>query len=65
MIRVDRGELTRNEIIHVAANRFLNDGYTKTTVASMAKSLNMSTGNMTFYFPTKDHMLATRPTIAP
>ena len=58
MIRVDRGELTRNEIIRVASNRFLNDGYTKTTVASMAKSLNMSTGNMTFYFPTKDHMLA-------
>ncbi len=58
MIRVDRAELTRNEIIRVAANRFLNDGYTKTTVASMAKALNMSTGNMTFHFPTKDHMLA-------
>lgn len=58
MIRVDRAELTRNEIIHVAANRFLNDGYTKTTVASMAKSLKMSTGNMTFHFPTKEHMLA-------
>ena len=58
MIRVDRAELTRNEIIRVAANRFLNDGFTKTTVASMAKSLNMSTGNMTFHFPTKEHMLA-------
>lgn len=58
MIRVDRAELTRNEIIRVAANRFLNDGFTKTTVASMAKSLNMSTGNMTFHFPTKDYMLA-------
>ncbi len=58
MIRVDRAELTRNEIVRVAANRFLNDGYTKTTVASMAKSLNMSTGNMTFHFPTKEHMLA-------
>ena len=58
MIRVDRAELTRNEIIRVAANRFLNDGYTATTVASMAKSLNMSTGNMTFHFPTKEHMLA-------
>ncbi len=58
MIRVDRAELTRNEIIRVAANRFLNDGFTKTTVASMAKALNMSTGNMTFHFPTKDHMLA-------
>ena len=58
MIRVDRAELTRNEIIRVAANRFLNDGYTKTTVASLAKTLGMSTGNMTFYFPTKDQMLA-------
>lgn len=58
MIRVDRAELTRNEIIRVAANRFLNDGYTKTTVASMAKALSMSTGNMTFHFPTKEHMLA-------
>lgn len=58
MIRVDRAELTRNEVIRVAANRFLNDGYTKTTVASMAKALNMSTGNMTFYFATKEHMLA-------
>lgn len=58
MIRVDRAELTRNEIVRVAANRFLNEGYTKTTVASMAKALNMSTGNMTFHFPTKEHMLA-------
>ena len=57
MIRVDRAELTRHEIIRIAANRFLNDGYTKTTVASMAKTLKMSTGNMTFHFPTKDHML--------
>ncbi|MBQ3499133.1 MAG: TetR/AcrR family transcriptional regulator [Clostridia bacterium] len=58
MIRIDRAELTRNEIIRVAANRFLNDGYTATTVASMEKALNMSTGNMTFYFPAKEHMLA-------
>jgi len=58
MIRVDRAELTRNEIIRVAANRFLNEGYTKTTVASIAKALNMSTGNLTFHFPTKDHLLA-------
>lgn len=57
MIKVDRAELTRHEIIRIAANRFLNDGYTKTTVASMAKTLKMSTGNMTFHFPTKDHML--------
>ena len=58
MIRVDRKELTRSEIIRVAANCFLNDGYTKTTVHSMCKKLNMSPGNMTFHFPTKEHMLS-------
>ena len=57
MIRVDRAELTRNEIIRVAANRFLNDGYSKTSIHSMCKALNMSTGNLTFYFPTKEHLL--------
>lgn len=58
MIRVDRTELTRKEIIRVAANFFLKDGYTKTTFRAMSQALNMSTGNMTFHFPTKEHMLA-------
>ena len=58
MIRVDRKELTRSEIVRVAVNCFLIDGYTKTTVNSMCKKLNMSPGNMTFHFPTKEHMLA-------
>ena len=58
MIRVDRKELTKKEIIRVAAKCFLNDGYAKTTVNSMCKTLNMSPGNMTFHFPTKEHLLA-------
>ena len=58
MIRVDRKELTRSEIVRLAANCFLNDGYTKTTIHSMCKKLNMSPGKMTFHFPTKEHMLA-------
>ena len=58
MIRVNRVELTRKEIIRVAANFFLKDGYTKTTFRAMSQALNMSTGNMTFHFPTKEHMLA-------
>ena len=45
MIRVDRVELTRKEIIRVAANFFLKDGYTKTTFRAMSQALNMSTGN--------------------
>ena len=58
MIRVDRKALSRCEIVRMAANRFLNDGFSKTTIASMGKALHMSTGNMTFYFATKEHMLA-------
>lgn len=58
MPRIDRAALTRNEIIRVAVNRFLNDGYSMTTMNAMSKELKMSTGNMTFHFPTKEHMLA-------
>ena len=58
MIRVDRKELTRSEIVRVAANCFLNDGYTKTTVNSLCKKLNMSPGNLTFHFPAKEQLLA-------
>jgi len=58
VIRVDRKELTRSEIVRVAANCFLNDGYTKTTVNSLCKKLNMSPGNLTFHFPAKEQLLA-------
>ena len=58
MIRVNRSELTRHEIIRLAANSFLESGYTKTSVHALAKALNMSTGNLTFHFPTKEHLLA-------
>lgn len=58
MIRVNRSELTRNEIVRLAANQFLEKGYTKTSIHAMSRQLNMSTGNMTFYFPTKEHLLA-------
>ncbi len=58
VIRVDRSELTKKEIIRVAANFFLRDGYSGTTFRTMSKVLHMSTGNMTFHFPTKEHLLA-------
>lgn len=58
MIRVDCVELTCKEITRVAANFFLKDGYRKTTFRAMSQVMNMSTGNMTFHFPTKEHMLA-------
>lgn len=55
--RINRAELTRHEIVRYAANRFLENGYSNTSISSMCKALNMSTGNMTFYFPTKEHLL--------
>ena len=58
MARINRAELTRQEIIRHAANRFLEIGYSKTSIHAMSKALDMSTGNMTFYFPTKEHILA-------
>ena len=58
MIRVNRKELTRSEIIRVASNCFLQDGYTQTTVNAMCKKLGMRPGNLTFHFPTKEHLLA-------
>lgn len=58
MIRVDRKELTRSEIVRIASNCFMQEGYSKTTIHSMCKQLNMSPGNLTFHFPTKEHLLA-------
>ena len=58
MIRVARTQLTRNEIIRLAANSFAQDGYTQTSIHGLCKRLNMSTGNLTFYFPTREHLLA-------
>ncbi len=58
MARINKSELTKLEIINVATKQFLEKGYTHTTVASIAKELEMSTGNLTFYYPTKEHLLA-------
>ncbi len=58
MARINKSELTKLEIINVATKQFLEKGYTNTTVSSIAKELEMSTGNLTFYYPTKEHLLA-------
>lgn len=58
MARIDKSALTKLEIIQEATMQFLDKGYTHTTVASIAKALEMSPGNLTFHFPTKEHLLA-------
>lgn len=58
MARINRTALTRIEIIIEATKQFLEKGYTNTTVSAIAKGVGMSQGNLTFHFPTKEHLLA-------
>ena len=58
MARIDKGALTKLEIITEATKQFLEKGYTNTSANAVAKALGMSQGNLTFHFPTKEHLLA-------
>ena len=49
---------TKYEILYVSMKFFLENGYTKSYITTIAKTLQMSTGNLTFWFPTKEHILA-------
>ncbi len=58
MGRIDKSKLTKLEIVRVASRLFLENGYSNTSIKSIANELEMSTGNLTFHFPTKEHLLA-------
>ncbi len=58
MARIDKARLTKTEILTVASRMFLTNGYTNTSIRAIGNELDMSTGNVTFYFPTKEHILA-------
>lgn len=49
---------TKFEILQYALESFLRDGYTATFVTTIAKDLGISTGNLTFHYPSKEHLLA-------
>lgn len=49
---------TKYEIIQCATELFLEKGYTDAYVTTIAKELQISLGNLTFWFPTKEHILA-------
>ncbi len=49
---------TRLEIIEAATDMFLQNGYTNVTITEISERLNISKGNITFYFPTKENILA-------
>lgn len=58
MARIDKSALTKLEIVQAASKMFLENGYSNTTVKEVSSELQMSPGNITFYFPTKEHLLA-------
>ena len=49
---------TKLAILHCAMKLFLEKGYSDAYITTIAKQLNISTGNLTFHFPTKEHLLA-------
>ena len=51
-------ESTKNKILRVSSTMFLEVGYSKTSPQMIAKELEISTGNVTYYYPTKEHLLA-------
>lgn len=57
MARIDKGALTKTEIVTEATKQFLEKGYSNTSLSSIAKALSMSPGNLTFHYPTKEHLL--------
>ncbi len=58
MARIDKRALTRIEIVRTSLRFFLQNGYSNTPIKAVCKELDMSSGNITFYFPTKEHLLA-------
>lgn len=49
---------TRLEIIKLASEMFLTQGYTETSTKKLARELDISLGNLNYHFPTKEHLLA-------
>ena len=49
---------TKLSILHCATKLFLEKGYTAAYITTIAKELNISTGNLTFHYPTKEDLLA-------
>ncbi len=49
---------TKLQIIQVGAGLFIKEGYSKTTLNMISQILDISTGNVIYHFPTKEHLLS-------
>src|ERR1700676_5725141 len=50
-------ESTRDQIIHAAADSLLENGYSGTSVRSIATRAGVAIGNLQYWFPTKSELL--------
>ena len=50
-------ESTRDQIIHAAADSLLENGYSGTSVRSIASKAGVAIGNLQYWFPTKSELL--------
>lgn len=57
-MRKSKINATKLEIIQVATAKFINEGYSKTSIRALCSELGIGLGHMTFYFPSKDDLLA-------
>ena len=57
MARIKKDNPTRLAIIQVAIELFFEKGFSNTTAAAVCRGADIGTGNLTFYFPTKEHIL--------
>lgn len=55
---IKKSELTKKEILKTTIRLFFRNGYSATSPNAIAKELGISTGNLTYYYPTKEHLLS-------
>ena len=53
------GTTTKYEIVQTASEFFLTEGFSNTSPRMIAEKLGLSTGNITYYFKSKEHLLLT------
>ena len=58
MARTRKPSPMKAAIIKVASELFFEKGFSKTTSSELCRKADIGTGNLTFYFPTKEHILA-------
>lgn len=58
MTKIVKKESTKEKVLHTSMSLFLEKGYSKTTVKMVCDELKISKGNFTFYFHTKEDVLA-------